>query len=364
MITRLSEGVRRCRPWGSFLVAFLSLGLLVCLLALTANVINANIQSHYQSSRSYQDSDSLLIGSWRFASAHSNVQSLQSHRQLSNDIHKDALLLVARYATPNLGLILPLLALFTGLALVRANPALGTLRPIRSYALAHAILSLAVPLVVGVFLVIESRILEIPYSWSQWSRLLVWLVVIGTYFASFLFLGSWISQRVQHVKMAAWIFASLFIAMFMIQSTRGFLMRFDGSNLPPVPDLPTEVRLSLFCPSGEPRVTLDREEMVAEYLDSVDAYSESVHAVIRDRYDLERWWHAISPQLLLYELSYQVLQSQLADIVDVVYSPGGRNPSLAASLAVIWPEAAWLTLLCSLSGLSTVIAARKHGRTP
>ena len=367
MISRLRNFSRSCKDLQAMLAMLLCLSLLVCVLVQEARVVNPSMRGYSREMQYYQDQDTLLIGSWQFASAHSNVGALQLNRQRMVDIiHENGLLLVARYATPTLALILPLLALFTGLALVRANPALHVFRSVRSWALCVGLLSLAVPIVVGLFLILESRSLEIPFSWSQWSRLLVWLGFVGTYFATFLVLGTWISHHVRHVRTAVWIFASLLVAMFMIQSGRELIVRFDGSHLPPVPELPVEVRLSLFRPSGEPRVTRDRETMVATYLESVDAYSNSVHAVVEHRYGLERWWHVVSPQLLLYELSYQLLQAQLADIVDVVYAleNEGKEPSMMSSLTSVWPEMVWLILLCGFSGLGAGITARKQASAP
>ena len=344
------------------LVALLCIGLLVCLLALAAGVGNQHGRFSLRNSWDYQEPDALLVGSWQFATAHSNTSSLLSDRQWQLDVDGNSLLLVTKNAVPPLTLILPLLALFASLALARGRPAVPTTSATRSYAVTHGILSLAVPIVVGLFLVVESFNLEIPFSWTQWSRALVWLGCVGIYFSTFLFLGSWISQHVRHVKTAAWIFLSLFVALFMIQSSRELIMRFDGSYLLPVPDLPQEVRLSLFRPSGEPRVTPDREEMVADYLESVDAYSESVHAVVASRYRLERWWHIVSPQLLLTEISGQLLQTQLANVVDVIAAPKSedKDPSLAASLMSVGPEMAWLAMLFCIAGLGSWFAARKR----
>ena len=371
MISRLRDLLRCCRRLlHGVLVILLCLSLLVLLLMQTARVVNPSIlksMREVQYSQYYQDQSFLLVGSWQFASAHKNIQVLQSQRLNLIDIHDNGLLLVAQDTTPSLILILPLLALFTSLALSRAKPTPATSRSIRSWALSMGLLSLAIPLIVGLFLVIESRILEIPTSWSQWSRALVWLGFVGTYFTTFLFLGSWISQRARHVKTAAWIFLSLFVALFMIQSSRELIMRFDGSKLPQVPDLPYEVQLSLFRPSGEPRVIPEREEIVADYLESVDAYSESIHAVVASRYRLERWWHIVSPQLLLSEISSQLLQVQLADVVDVINSPKSedKDPSLVASLMSMGPEMAWLLLLCGLTGLGAWrITARKREISP
>lgn len=206
------------------LAVVLCLSLLVCVLVQVTGVVNPSIRDYSREMQYYQDPDTLLVGSWQFASAHSNVGILQLNRQRMVDIHENGLLLVARYATPTLALILPLLALFTGLALVRANSALHVFRSVRSWALWVGLLSLAVPIIVGLFLILESRSLEIRFSWSQWSRLLVWLGFVGTYFATFLVLGTWISHCVRHVRTAAWIFASLFVAMFMIQSSREFIV--------------------------------------------------------------------------------------------------------------------------------------------
>jgi hypothetical protein len=364
MMTRLIGFFRHNNGTQTTLVTLLCLSLLVLLLMQVARGVNPSILGNLREIRYYQyyqDPDVLLIGSWQFASAHSNVQFLQSQRLRLIDIRDNGLLLVARDTTSSLALILPLLALFTALALSRAKPTQDVSRSVRHWILGMGLLSLTITIIVGLFLVIESRILEIPYSWSQWSRALVWLGIVGTYFATFLFLGRWISQCTRHIRTAAWILLSLFVALFMIQSSRELLMRFDGSHLPPVPDLPVEVRLSLFRPSGEPRVTPDREEMVANYLESVDAYSQSVHAVVAGRYRLERWWHVISPQLLLNEISSQLLQARLPDVVDVIVASRSKEPSLMASLMSVAPEIAWLAILCCIAGLGTWrITARKR----
>jgi len=362
MMARLRNLVQHCRWLQPTLVALLCIGLLVCLLALAAGVGSPYGRFSLRDSWGYQEPDALLVGSWQFATAHGNASSLLGNRQWQFDVDGNSLLLVAKNAVPPLTLILPLVALFASLALARGRPAVTTTCAPRFCAVTHGILSLAIPIVVGLFLVVESFNLEISFSWTQWSRALVWLACVGIYFTTFLFLGSWISQRTRRVKTAAWIFLSLFVALFMIQSSRELIMRIDGSALPPVPELQNEVRLSLFRPSGEPRVTPDREEMVADYLESVDAYSESVHAVVASRYRLERWWHVVSPQLLLGEISSQLLQTQLADIVDVIVAPKSedKDPSLAASLMSAGPEMAWLLLLCGVTGLGAWSRMRKR----
>ena len=369
MISRLSGLLQRCRRLHEVLVILLCLSLLALLLMQAAREINPSILRNFgeiQRSQYYQDPNILLVGSWQFASAHRNIQFFQSQRLRLIDIHDNGLLLVARDTTPSLVFILPLLALFAALALSQVKSTPDMSRSIRSWVLSRGLLSLAIPIIVGLFLVIESQILEIPTAWSQWSRVLVWLGFVGTYFTIFLFLGSWISQCTRHVKTVAWVFLSLFVALFMIQSSRELVMRFDGSKLPQVPDLPHEVKLSLFRPSGEPRVTPDREEMVADYLASVDAYSQSVHAVVARRYDLERWWHVASPQLLLTEISSQLLQTQVVDIVDVVFTSKSedREAGLAISLRSVWPEIAWLVLLCCIAVFGAWMAERKRESAP
>ena len=361
-MARLRNFVQHSKWLQPTLVILLCIGLLVCLLALASGVGSPYGRFSLRDSWGYQKPDALLVGCWQFATAHSNTSSLLSDRQWQLDVDGNSLLLVAKNAAPSLTLILPLLALFTSLALARGRPAVTTTCATRSCIVTDSILSLAVPIVVGLFLVVESFNLEIPFSWAQWSRTLCWLGFVGIYFSTFLFLGSWISRPTRHVKTAAWIFLSLFVALFMIQSSRELIMRFDGSYLPPVPDLPQEVRLSLFRPSGEPRVTLDREEMVADYLESVDAYSESIHAVVASQYRLERWWHIVSPQLLLTEISGQLLQSQLADVVDVIVAPKSedKDPSLVASLMSVGPEMAWLAMLFCIAGLGSWFTACKR----
>jgi hypothetical protein len=185
---------------------------------------------------------------------------------------------------------------------------------------------------------------------------------LGVYFTTFVLIGSWISRRVDSVGIATWIFLGLFVALFMIQGSRDLVMRFDGSSLVPVPELPTEVRLSLFRPSGEPRVTADREAMVADYLATVDAYSQSVYDVVSHRYILERWWHIVSPHLLLEEISEQLLQTQLASTMQLLAAPEGegRDPSLLASLTAVGPELVWLLLLGGLAGFVAWISNRRQ----
>ena len=351
MINRLWRLVRQVKHWRSPLVVLLCIGMLVCILVPVATIVSSNLQGPLQSASSSEDASILFVGSWEFASAHTNVRYFQLANQRWLGIRENALLLVAQYATPSLIIILPLLGLFSALALVRCGTA---------HAVSCILLGAAVPLVIGGFLLLESHTLDFQMSWAQWSRALVWLGLAGLYFWTFLSLGIWIGQRTRSTKTVTWIFLSLFVALFMIQSSRELLMRFDGSHLPPVPELPTEVRLSLFRPSGEPRVTLDREGMVADYLASVDAYSDSAHAVVAHRYGLERWWHIVSPQLLLNEISTQLLQTHYADSVDVIYSPGSRPPGLASSLAAVWPETAWLILLCGLAELGAWTATRKQ----
>jgi len=342
------------------LVVLLCSALLSGLLVLAAQHANASMRSGFWDANNAKQ-DALLVGSWAFTSAHSNIESLMVDLQQLN-LDDNALLLVARSVSRSLALILPLLALLAALALSQHVSFPTTSYSTRSRAVARGILNLAIPLLMGLALVIESRILKVPLPVNQWSRVLVWLGFIAAYFAAFSFLGIWISRRTHHIKTAVWISLSLFVALFMIQSSRELIMRFDGSYLPPVPDLPTEVRLSLFRPSGTPSVTPDREEMVAEYLAAVDAYSESVYAVVQHRYNLERWWHVLSPQLSFLEVSGQLLQAELAGTVDVLYSSerGDKVPSLLALMSTIWQETAWLLLLCALAGWASRRPARKR----
>jgi hypothetical protein len=196
---------------------------------------------------------------------------------------------------------------------------------------------------------------------AVWSRLGVWIVIVGVYFALFLFLGRWIRQGTRSTKRSLWICLTLVCAMVTIQGSRPLLMRVDGSILPAVPDLPTEVQLSLFRPSGEPHVTEDRVEVVDEYLTAVDAYSQRVHDIVARRYALERWWHVVSPQLLMDEVAGQLLQTEYADAVDVFFSQDRAVPSLTTSLGAIWPEVAWLITLCSLCGAAGLAIRQRRG---
>lgn len=355
---------RYCKRVHAMWVFLLCVGLLVCVLTQVARVTNPSIRSSLLEVSINQHKSTLIVGRWQFASAHSNVAIVSEYRQRRLAIKECALLLMAQSTSSALGFILPLLAIFAGLALTRSTQ--GSCEPSlitpRHTVLWMGVLCFSIPLVIGVFLVIESHILRIPHVWATWSRILVWMGCVGTYFAGFLFFGSWISRLTQHTKMAAWIFLSLFVAFFVIQGSRELAMRVDGSALPPVPELPAEVRLSLFRPSGEPRVTSDREEMVADYLAAVDSYSESLHALASRQYMLERWWHVVSPQLLLSEISLQVLQSQFADVVDVAFSAGheDQEASLMASLASVWLELVWLVLICCFTWMGHWLTSRKQ----
>lgn len=345
-------------------VFLLCMALVACSLVQVARLSNPSIQFSLLNVARNQHKSTLIVDRWQFASAHGNIALLAENRQRTLAINESAVLLIAQSASPALSLILPLLALFTGFALARSTQGSDESSRTLSHqpALWMGMSCLSVPLIIGVFLVIEAHVLGIPLVWASWSRILVWLGCVGTYFPTFLFFGAWISRRTRHTKTAAWIFLSLFVAFFVIQGSRELVMRIDGSALPPVPELPTEVRLSLFRPSGEPRVIPEREQMVADYLESVDAYSESVHAVVASRYQLERWWHVVSPQLLLSEISSQLLQTQLADIVDVIVAPKSedKDPSLVSSLMSVGPEIAWLAILCCIAGLGSWFTARKR----
>ena len=292
-----------------------------------------------------------LLGVWRFASTHENVDALNATRQQVLRLETDAMFLVARDVSTALALVLPLLGLLTGVAL----PSLSRFRAVTSIALA-----IGVPLILGVSLASFARQQGWMMSPDVWTRIGVWIVVVGAYFTLFLLLGNGIQRRTQSTKRSMWIVLTAFAAMLLIEGTRPLLMRVDGSDFPAVPDLPTEVRLSLFRPSGEPRVTADRVDIVEEYLTTVDAYSQRVHAIVARRYALERWWHAVSPQLLLREIASQLLQSEYASAIDVVFSADRGSPSLAASLGAVWPEAAWLLALCGLLGVVGRRAKRRR----
>ncbi len=293
-----------------------------------------------------------VLGVWQFASAHENVLALNVIRQQVFRVDTEVMLLVARNVSAALALALPLLGLFAGLAL----PPRCRLRIFTSIGL-----DLGVPLGVAVSLawVASSR------GWTMgpavWSRLGVWIVIVGAYFVLFLLLGRWIQQRTRSAKRSLWICLTLICAMVTIQGTRPLLMRVDGSIFPAVPDLPTEVALSLFRPSGEPQVTADRVEIVDEYLAAVDAYSQRVHEIVARRYAVERWWHVVSPQLLMDEVAGQLLQTEYSNAIDVFFSEDRAVPGLAASLITVWPEVAWLVALCGLFGIAGLTVRRRKG---
>ncbi len=344
--------VRRFGSLRTGLVVLVVLGLLACVIADLSGHVGSSVRGLRLASSSMTSTDTSHVGRWEFASAHSNVQALVQFQQRYIHFPDDALLVMAQTSMPTWILILPLVGLLAATALVRFG---------RSRARATVLLSGLVPLAIGSWLVIQAHVLEIPQVWSSWSRVLVWLVVLDLYFVLFLLLGTWINLTLRSLRRAVWVLVGLFVVLFAIQGARPVLMRMDGAALPAVPELPTEVRLSLFRPSGEPRVTPDRVEMVDAYLQSVDAYSEAVHDVVRRRYNLERWWNAASPQLLLSEMAGQLLQNDYANTTDVIYTPSRRSPSLFASMGAIWPESAWLAAACCLVGWGVQTSSRKRG---
>jgi hypothetical protein len=341
--------------WRSLLVVLLCMATLVCVLMQVASTSNPSIREGLQTHAVASGQDMPITGTWTFATAHENVHVLSLHRQARSGIPGHVLFSPAQDATWVLSQVLPFLGLLGALALVHFAPGRLSI---------HVLFCGTVPLTVGLFLLLESHILGIPMLWSHWARVLVWLGAVGLHFSAFLFLGRWIAGRVRHLKTAVWIALSLVVALFFIQNSRSPFMRFDGSELPPVPNLPTEVRLSLFRPSGVPDVTTDREEAVDAYLASVDAYSEAVHAIAARRYGLERWWHIASPHLLLDEISIQLLQADHAHVVDALYAAKSGPPSLAASLRAVWPEILWLAVLGFLAAWASCAAARRRVRCP
>ncbi len=351
-----------CKRIRALIVIVLCVGLLAVALFQVARVANPSIRNSIWKAAINEHKSPWIVLRWQFASAHSNLTYLADDFQRRVAAEESVGLLVARSATPTLAFILPLLGLFAGLALQRYTQpsSLSSHVHARQRLFWIGLLSAAVLLLIGGFLVLETHILEASFDWSQWCRLLVWLLVLGVYFSSFTFAGSWISQRVNKDKTIVWIILSLFVALFILQASREPLMRVDGSLLPNIPQLPAEVRMSLFRPSGTPQVIPEREEMIAEYLASVDAYSESIHCLAAHQYNLERWWHVACPPLLLSEISGQLLQTQFNNIVDVVFSEQGSNrrPSLASSLVCVWPEVAWL---CLIMGCVAWAATRKRG---
>jgi hypothetical protein len=342
----------RRESWRALLVVLLCLGALAGLLYEIGQVAVEQIAATTWGASS-REGHGVLMGIWRFASAHENVFALNEARQQRLRLEQDAAFLVAQDVSTALTLALPFLALFAALALPLS-------RRVRLWAFVGLALGVSSLVVACLWGIVRQQ------TWTMepgaWSRLLVWIAFLTTYFTLFLLLGTWIRGVTRSTKKAVWICLSLIFAMLLIQGARPLLMRVDGSRLPPVPTLPTEVRLSLFRPSGEPRVTEDRVEMVEDYLASVDAYSEEVHKVVADRYTVERSWHVVSPQLLLRELAGQLLQSEYADIVDVVYSGRRSEPGLAASLRAVWPEAVWLLVLCALAGTAATVVGRSQGR--
>lgn len=338
--------------------------ILACLAVLAGLLVQSGsvTRSNLRNSQWYQATDAEIVGSWRFASAHANVTSLLELARLSADVEEMGLLFAAQDLAPALTLALPLLGLLAALAFNWTNPRGVDKGYHPARARPQIILCIAIPIMSTLYLLWQAHRLELPLEWDQGCRLLVWLACIGIYFTSFLLMGTWISNHVGRFRTATWIFLSLVVALFMIQGSRDLVMRFDGSSLPPVPDLPAEVRLSLFRPSGEPRVTADREALVADYLSSVDAYSQSVYDVVSHRYNLERWWHVVSPHLLLEELSDQLLQTELARTVHLLAAPerDEQEPSLFASMIAVGPELIWLLFLGGLTGLTVWISNRRQ----
>jgi len=334
------------------LVLLLCLGTLVALSHQVARTASDEMVATAAWTQSWVQDEESLMGSWQFASAHENVLALNVTRQQVFRVDTDVMLLVARDVSAALALALPLLGLFAGLAL----PARSRLR-----VLAPVVLGVGVPLGVAVSLAWVAS----THGWTMgpavWSRLGVWIVIVSAYFNLFLLLGRWIQRRTGSTKRSLWVYLTLVCAMATIQGSRPLLMRVDGSIFPAVPDLPTEVKLSLFRPSGEPQVTADRVQIVDEYLAAVDTYSQQVHDVVAQRYALERWWHVVSPQLLMDEIAGQLLQTDYANAVDVVFSEDRAPPSLATSLGAVWPEIAWLVALCGLCGAAGLRAERREG---
>ncbi|MBU1050695.1 hypothetical protein KKG90_11805 [Candidatus Bipolaricaulota bacterium] len=350
--------IQRSQWLYAVLIILACLGLLACLLVQSERVTRTNLQD----SQWYGTTDAEIVGSWQFASAHANIGSLLDLARLSADAEEMDLLFAAQDLAPALALALPIMGLFAALAFASTNPRGADKACRRALALPHVILSIAIPAMIGLYLLWQSHRLEVPLLWSQAGRILIWLACIGVYFTTFLLIGGWISRRVGSVSKATWISLGLIVTLFMIQGSRDLVMRFDGSSLPPVPELPAEARLSLFRPSGQPHVTPDREAMVADYLSTVDAYSQSVYDLVSHRYSLERWWHVVSPHLLLNEVSDQLLQTQFASTVQLLAAPEGedREPSLLASLTAVGPELIWLLWLGGLSGLVAWISERRQ----
>lgn len=333
----------------TLLVILLCLGTLVGLLHQVARTASDEIVATAAWAQSWVQDEGSIMGLWQFASAHENVLALNAIRQQVFRVDTDVMLMVARDVSAALALVLPLLGLFAGLALPSRS---------RPRVLALIGLGLGTPLGVVVTLAWAASNRGWTMDPAVWSRLAVWIVIVGAYFVLFLLLGRWIQQRTRSVKRSLWICLGLVLAMVLIQGSRPLLMRVDGSVFPAVPDLPTEVRLSLFRPSGEPRVTEDRVEVVDEYLSAVDAYSQRVHEAIERRYALERWWHAVSPQLLMDEIAGQLLQTEYANAIDIVFSEDRAPPSLVASLGAVWPEIAWLLTWCAVLGMGGLPARR------
>jgi|GEM_PF-2051084 len=346
-------------PWLALLLTGLILGVFLIVIATS---VNPTLREELKSPWSLMMQGTRWTATWGPGTAHENLWTLSTDRQLQEGRETNALFLSCKRLLPAMLLILQIIGMGGGLLVGRAlrlRSDLGMLVRI----LAHVG---APVLVIGVllgFMMVESRLLGLSTHPAQWGRVIVWVIGLGLYFGITFSLASWIGSRVKDVRRASWILLSLFVGLLLLEGSRELFWPMSASELPQVPELPTEVRRALFRPSGEPRVTEDREELVAEYLATVDNYSTGLAGAVEMRYRIERLWNFVCPQLVLREISFQLLQDDRATITEIIYMSTRpyRVPSLRASLAAVKAEAIWLVVafvLLSCGALRSQIKRR------
>jgi len=298
-------------------------------------------------------------------SAHANLWELSTDHQLYRGRRRNALYLVGKRLLFVLLLVLPVIAMAGGLLqgrqLARSHERRRTLIMFRMLGSVLTIVG-----AMALFVVLECHHLGIAPTSAQRTRVLVWAASMGLYAGVFLALSVWIGSRVRSARTATWILLSITIGLWMLEGSREPVFSLSSSPLPRVPELPTEVRMSLFRPSGEPRVTEDRQEFVEAYLDAVDAYSGALYESVRARYQTERLWHIFSPQLAMREISFQLLQDDFPTLAEIIYAPFRpyRLSRFGGTVSAVWPELVWFLALLGIFALLAVRRLRKTRSRP
>jgi len=294
-------------------------------------------------------------------SAHQSVGEAVTYRFIHSLPPLGGALLPFRLVMPGLGLFLPLAAFILAFASMTEERESGHLESLlalplstRSYGIgsllgrhAAGLTTLLASLFVGGMgcLLLYSRTVAPEHV----ARLGIMAGIITLYLSFFMLLGSWISLRARHsdasLRICSVVLVLVLATSAVASNARGVgtFARLPNSPVPPDNVVAYLDATASIHSSARPSHPPD----VERYLWELRRYAESLHSSLRERYQLERWWNALSPLELLQEIGGQLLQDEYATVTDVfdIHRDADPSTSIGQSLHHVLPECIWLAVL-------------------